>query len=165
MEVENPLSSIKQWYRRAMALDRNWRESRREEERLRKKEVEGRQKQERQSLPRPLVWQRRQPLPQQVTTGPTPMEGVERTNAVVVREQGQGVGIPPRWDPFAMEIDKRRNCYTCGGFRHIARHCRNRRQRERVAEERRLEYGGGRIEGINEHLDNLKGVENLESLN
>jgi len=41
MEVENPLSSIEQWYRRAMALDRNWRESRREEERLRKKEVGG----------------------------------------------------------------------------------------------------------------------------
>ena len=28
MEVENPLTSIEQWYRRAMALDRNWRESR-----------------------------------------------------------------------------------------------------------------------------------------
>ena len=32
MEAENQSSSIKQWYRRAMALDRNWRESRREEE-------------------------------------------------------------------------------------------------------------------------------------
>ena len=64
MEAENPLASIEQWYRRATALDRNWRESRREEERLKKKEVGGEiQKQERQSLPRPLVWQRRQPLP------------------------------------------------------------------------------------------------------
>ena len=26
MEVENPPASIEQWYRRAMALDRNWRE-------------------------------------------------------------------------------------------------------------------------------------------
>ena len=53
MEVEDPLTSIEQWYQRAMALDRNWRESRREEERLKKKEVGGRiQKQEqRQSLP------------------------------------------------------------------------------------------------------------------
>ena len=52
MEAENPLVSIEQWYRRATALDRNWRESRREEERLRgRKEVEGGgQKQERQSL-------------------------------------------------------------------------------------------------------------------
>jgi len=42
MEVENPLASIEQWYKRAMALDRNWRESRREEERLReKKEIMG----------------------------------------------------------------------------------------------------------------------------
>ena len=66
MEAENPPASIEQWYRRATALDRNWRESRREEERLRKKEVGegGGQKQERQSLPQPLVWQRRQLLPQ-----------------------------------------------------------------------------------------------------
>ena len=77
-----------------MALDRNWRESRKEEERLRgRKEIGGGiQKQEKQSLPRPLVWQRRQSLPQQVTMGPAPMEGVERTNAVVVR--GQGAGVP-----------------------------------------------------------------------
>ena len=52
MEAENPPTSIEQWYRRAMALDKNWRESRREEERLRgRKEVGGGvQKQERQSL-------------------------------------------------------------------------------------------------------------------
>ena len=57
MESENPPTSIEQWYRRATVLDRNWRESRREEERLRKKEVgRGEQKQERQNLPRPLVW-------------------------------------------------------------------------------------------------------------
>ena len=53
MEAENPPASIEQWYRRATALDRNWRESRREEERLRgKKEVGGGiPKQEKQSLP------------------------------------------------------------------------------------------------------------------
>ena len=105
-------------------------------------------------------------MPQQATIGPAPMEGVERMNAVVVRGSGAGQtgGVPPRRDPYTMEIDRGRNCYACGGFGHMARHCRNRRQRGRVAERRRLEYGGGRIEGINEHLDNLKGVENLESL-
>jgi len=41
MEAENPPTSIENWYRRAMALDRNWRENRREEERLKKKEVGG----------------------------------------------------------------------------------------------------------------------------
>ena len=56
MEAENPPTSIEQWYRRATALDRNWRESRKEEERLRKKEGGGVQKQEqRTSLPQPLV--------------------------------------------------------------------------------------------------------------
>jgi len=54
MEVDNPPASIEQWYRKATALDRNWRESRREEERMRekKKAVGGAPKQEqRQSLP------------------------------------------------------------------------------------------------------------------
>ena len=58
IEAENLPASIEQWYRRATALDRNWRESRRKEERLRgKKENEGgAPKQEpRQIMPRPLV--------------------------------------------------------------------------------------------------------------
>ena len=78
--------------------------------------------------------------------GPAPMEGVERTNAVVVRgsgvESGQNMGAPLRRDPYTMEIDRGRNCYACGGFGHMARHCRNQKQRGKV------EYGGGRIEEI-----------------
>ena len=165
IEAENPPSSIEQWYRRAMALDRNWRESRREEERLRKKEVGGGQKQERQSLPQPLVWQKRQPLPQQATTELAPIEGVERTNVVVVRGSGQGAGIPPRRDLFAMEIDRSQNCYACGGFGHMICNCRNQGQRGRVAENRRVEYRGGRIEEIVNLTNNLKEDENLKLLN
>ena len=92
------------------------------------------------------------------------MEGVKRMNAVVVRGQGQGAGVPLRRDPFAMEVDWGRNCYACGGFRHMARHCRNRSQRGRVAENRRVEYGGGRIEEITNNMNNLKVEENLEFL-
>ena len=167
MEAENPPTSIKQWYRRAMALDRNWRENKREEERLRKKEEGGGKQEQRQSLPRPLVWQRRQPLPQQATTGPAPMEGVERTNTVVLRGQGmgQGAGVPPRRDPFAMEVDRGRNCFACGRFRHMARHCRNWGMRGRMAENRRVEYGGGQIEEITNFANNLKVGEDLELLN
>ena len=164
MEAENPPSSIEQWYRRATALDRNWRESRKEEERLRGKKEQGGgapKQEQRQSLSRPLVWQKRQ-TPQQATTGPAPMEGVERTNTVVVR--GQGAGIPPRRDPFAMEVDRGRNCFACGGFGHMARHCRN-RGRGRPMDGRRVEYGGGRIEEIFDNSNNLKGGENLELLN
>jgi len=54
IEAEIPPASIEQWYRRAMALDRNWRESRREEERLRgKKEVAGGapKQEQRQNMP------------------------------------------------------------------------------------------------------------------
>ena len=96
------------------------------------------------------------------------MEGVERTNAVVVRGggqgQGQNMGAPPRRDPYAMEIDRGRNCFACGGFGHMARNCINRGMRGRVAENRRVEYGGGNIEEIMNIGNNLKEVENLEAL-
>ena len=97
--------------------------------------------------------------------GPAPMEGVERTNAGVVRGQGQGAGTPPRRDPFAMEVDRGRNCFACGGFGHMARNCRNRRMGGRVTENRRVEYGGGQIEEITNFSNNLKVDENLELLN
>ena len=53
MKSENQPGSIEQWYRRATTLDRNWKESRREKERLRKKEVGGGapKQEQRQSLP------------------------------------------------------------------------------------------------------------------
>ena len=98
-------------------------------------------------------------MPQQVTMGPAPMEGIERTSA------GQGAGVPPRRDLFAMDIDRGRNYYTCGGFGHMARNCRNRGMRGRVGENRRVEYGGGQIEEIMDISNNLKGAENLELLN
>jgi len=98
--------------------------------------------------------------------GPAPMEGVERTNAVVVREQGteQGMGVPLRQDPYTMEVDRGRNCYACRGFKHMACHCRN-RGRERLMDGRRVEYGRGRIEEISNLSDNLKEGENLKLLN
>ena len=102
-------------------------------------------------------------MPQQATIGPAPMEGIERTNVVVVR--GVGQGSPQRRDPFAMEVDRERNCFTCGGFGHMAHHCRNRGQRGRVAENRRVEYGEGRIKEISNFVNNLKEKENLELLN
>ena len=73
--------------------------------------------------------------------------------------------VPLRWDPYAMEVDQGRNCYACGGFGHIACYCRNQDQRGRVAENRRVEYGGGRIKEILNYMNNLKEIENLELLN
>ena len=101
---------------------------------------------------------------QQVTTEPAPIEDVEKTNVVVVRGSGQGMGIFSRRDPYAIEVDRGRNCYACRGFGHMACYCRN-RGRERPMKGRRVEYGGGRIEEINDHINNLKGRENLELLN
>ena len=98
-------------------------------------------------------------MPQQAITGPALIEGVERTNAVVVRGSGQDIGIPPRWDPYMMEVDRGRNCFTCRRFGHMACHCRN---KGRVM--RRVEIGGGRFESNIEQIGHLKEVENLEAL-
>jgi len=70
--------------------------------------------------------------------------------------------MPPRRDPYIMEVNRGRNCYTCGGFGHMAHHCRN-WERGRVAERRRLEYKGRR-EGLYEYKNYLKEKENLEIL-
>ena len=102
-------------------------------------------------------------MPQQAIMGPAPMKGIERTNAVVVRELGVGggqkLGVPPRWNPFAMEVDWGRNCYACGGFGHMACNCRN---RGRIM--RRVEIGRGKFKGNIEQIRHLKEVENLEAL-
>jgi len=74
-----------------------------------------------------------------------------------LRGSGQGAGAPPRRDLYAMEVDRGRNCYACGGFGHMARHCRN---RGRITEGRRVEF-----EGNYGYSNTLKGEENLESLN
>ena len=135
MEVENQPATIEHWFKRATTLDRNWRESRREEERLRgRKNNNGalaprsnQQEVSRQILPQPQVWPRRQEQPQQqVQTGPVPMEEVERTNMAMATSQ-QRAGFPQR-NPYAMNVDRRdnRTCFACGGFGHMARFCKNR---------------------------------------
>jgi len=139
IEAENQPGSIEQWFKKTIALDKNYRESKREEEWLRGKKENNRAPASRlnnreafgQSLPWPQVWPRRQELPQQwVLIGPAPMEGVERTNATMARPQQQGAGFPQR-NPYAMDVHRRgnQNCYACGGFGHLARNCRNRGMR------------------------------------
>ena len=92
MEAENQPATIEHWFKRAIALDRNWRKSKREEERLQGKKDTNRAPTPRlnqqgalgQSLPQPQVWPRRQEMPQQrVPTGSALMEGVERMNAAM----------------------------------------------------------------------------------
>ena len=43
----------------------------------------------------------------------------------------------PKWDSYTIDIDQEKNCYSCRGFKHLARNCRNSKIRER---KRRLEY-------------------------
>ena len=101
--------------------------------------------------------------PQWMITGPALIEGVKRMNAVMIRRRRQGIEALRR-NSYAMEMDRGRNCYACGGFRHMACHCRNWGQKGRMAEGRRLEYRGEGIERNYEQLNHLKEVENLKSL-
>jgi len=66
MEAEHQLETAEQWYNRTTTLDRNWRESKREKDRLRRRKEQGgtipKPQKQRQILPQLLVWQRRQEM-------------------------------------------------------------------------------------------------------
>jgi len=68
------------------------------------------------------------------------MKKVERTNVVVVRnllqEQEERRGGMRR-DPYTMNVYRKRSCYNCGGFDHMARHYKS---WGIVGQERRIEY-------------------------
>ena len=34
-------------------------------------------------------------------------------------------GFFPRHDPYVIEVDYGRNCYSCRGFEYLTRNCRN----------------------------------------
>ena len=57
-------------------------------------------------------------------TGPTSIEGVERTNIVMVHPQQQAK-LMPRHNLYIMDMNHERNCYSCGGYGHIMKNCRN----------------------------------------
>jgi len=82
METEMPPTSIEQWYECTTKLDKHWRESKKKEERMRGRRKQGMTLALKQQVPR------RQEMPQQRVMEPTPIEGVERTNIVVIRNQG-----------------------------------------------------------------------------
>ena len=60
----------------------------------------------------------------------------------------QRAGFAQR-NPYAMDVDRERNCYAYGGFGYLARHCRNRR----MGMNWRME-----IEGDNSNLKGDRGL-------
>ena len=85
-------------------------------------------------------------------------------NMVMLHPQ-QREGVVQR-NTYTMEVDRGRNYYACRGFRHMAQHCRNRWERIRIGNGKRLEYRQRwERKGNFEQSDNLKEEENLESLN
>ena len=59
---------------------------------------------------------------------PASIKEVKRTNVVVVwnpqQEQGGRKGRIRR-DLYAIDVDKERNCYSCGEFGHLVWNCKN----------------------------------------
>ena len=83
---------------------------------------------------------------QQALMGPALIEGVERTSVIIVCSN-QRAGFAQQ-NLYAMKVDRNnRNCYSCGGFEHLARNCRNRRTENRIGEGRRLKYGQENLNG------------------
>ena len=90
-----------------------------------------------------------------------PIEGVERTNMVMVHPQ-QRVGFA-QCNPSAMDVDRRenRNCYNYRGFGHLVRNCRNRGIGNRIGNGRRQEYGQRLMIEKNSRQSNLNGKGDL----
>ena len=55
---------------------------------------------------------------------PAPMKEVKRTNVVVINPN-QWAGFTSRQDPYAIDVNRGRNCYSYGGFGHLVRNCKN----------------------------------------
>jgi len=67
-----------------------------------------------------------------------------------------------------------KNYHNCGGFRYLARNCRNKRTEERIGWKRRLEYKNWNnrerrmieeVNGQNDRQNNLNGDKDLIVLN
>jgi len=58
-----------------------------------------------------------------------------------------------RRDPYVIDIDKKRNCYSCGGFGYLVWNYRN---QGIVSQGRRVEYGNNM-----NNTNNLKKEESL----
>ena len=88
------------------------------------------------------------------------MEGVERTNTVIMHPT-QRAGFT-QYNLYAIDVDRgNRNCYSCGGFGHLARNYRNRRIGNRIGEGKRLEYGQRLMIERGQGQDNLNEEEDL----
>jgi len=83
------------------------------------------------------------------------MEKVERINAVMVYST-QKVGLAQH-SLHTIDVDRRRNCYSCGGFGHLAWNYR----RQIIGQERRIEYENNQ----NNEQSNLNGKGDLIVLN
>ena len=84
------------------------------------------------------------------------MKEVERTNMVVVKkplqeQRGSGEGI--RRDPYVINVDRRKNCYSYRDFGYLVWNCKN---WGIVGQERRIEYRN--------NLNNTNNLEEKESL-
>ena len=171
MEAENPLASIEQWYRRAMALDRNWRESRREEERMRgKKEAGSRRRSSKTGVKTKLV------TTLSVAKEANALAGNNRACSNRRCGEDKCSGSERAGGRAKYEGSSETGPLCHGGRSGLKLLCMWRiwahgpqlqesGTKGKSGENRRVEYGGRRIEEIPNFVNNLKKEENLELLN
>ena len=72
-------------------------------------------------------------------TGPTPIEGVKRTNIVIVySNQRTGFAL---YNLYTIDVDQEsRNCYSCKEFGYLAKNYRNKGIRSRIGKDKKLKY-------------------------
>ena len=88
------------------------------------------------------------------------MEGIERTNTVVVRnplQEQEEREEKMRRDLYVIDVNRERNYYNCRRFGHLVQNCKNQKI---IGQERRIEYRNN----LNT-LNNLKEEENLVVFN
>ena len=88
-----------------------------------------------QQLPWSPVWPKRQEVQQQwALTVLVLIESVKKTNVVIVHPNQRVWFV--QYNPYVIEVDRRRNCYSCGGFGYLAQNCR----RQIIDQGKRMEY-------------------------
>lgn len=110
-------------------------------------------------MPQPLVWQRRQEIPpQQMTTGPTPIEGENECNDSTPITKSRVGAIQHLYHGGGQKLLCLWKIWAHGPV------LQEQGAEGRLMDERRLEYRERR-EGNYKHSNNLKEEENSETLN
>jgi Zinc knuckle len=112
MESETPPTTLQQWYDRSIAVDRNWRQFKAEEELFQKRDKGKEKAAETKAVKKPNK-------PWQKTFTPRPQVSIPRPQMMPANSNTND----------AMDVNRVRRppirCYKCGKMGHMAKECRS----------------------------------------